>query len=72
MNESRLKRITVLSIWEDMWSLGEGCGVPDEMHFIDTLTSMGIGIDYLIPEPPGGSDPYSRKGLRYHTYPNIF
>ncbi len=68
----RLKKITVLSIWDQMWSLGEGCGVPDEMHFINRLTGHGIEIDYLIPEPPDGNDPYSHDGLRYHHYPNIF
>ncbi len=55
-----------------MWSLGEGCGVPDEMHFINELTARGIEIDYLIPEPADRRDPYSHDGLRYHYYPNIF
>ncbi len=67
-----LKKILVLSIWEDIWSLGEGSGVPDEIHFIDYLTSRGIEIDYLIPEPPGGVPTAARPGLTYHTYPNIF
>ncbi|MCK4538941.1 MAG: glycosyltransferase family 4 protein [Candidatus Krumholzibacteria bacterium] len=70
--KDRLERILVLSIWDDIWSLGEGCGVPDEMHFIDRLTERGVKIDYLIPEPPHGGAPYKRDGLEYHFYPNIF
>ncbi|MCU0639061.1 MAG: glycosyltransferase family 4 protein [Candidatus Krumholzibacteria bacterium] len=68
----KLSRIAVLSIWEGMWSLGEGCGVPDEMHFINGLTARGVEIDYLIPEPADRRDPYTHEGLRYHHYPNIF
>lgn len=68
----RLERILVLSIWDEIWSLGEGCGVPDEMHFIDRLTERGVKIDYLIPEPAHGGVPYERDGLEYHFYPNVF
>ncbi len=68
----KLKKILVLSIWEEMWSLGEGCGVPDELHFIRKLTGRNVEIDYLIPAPPDGIDPYKHPGLRYHTYPNVF
>ncbi|MBU8922478.1 MAG: glycosyltransferase family 4 protein [Bacteroidales bacterium] len=68
----RLERILVLSIWDEIWSLGEGCGVPDEIHFINRLTERGVKIDFLIPEPLHGGVPYRRDGLEYHFYPNIF
>ncbi|MBN2071021.1 MAG: glycosyltransferase family 4 protein [Candidatus Krumholzibacteriota bacterium] len=70
--KKKLEKILVLSIWDEMWSLGEGCGVPDELHFIEKLTSRGIEIEYLIPEPRGKTAQYQRPGLRYHTYPNVF
>ncbi len=55
-----------------MWSLGEGCGVPDEFHLIDRLSRRGIEIEYLIPEPKRKTALFEHEGLRYHTYPNIF
>jgi len=66
-----LKKILILSIWEDIWSLGEGGGAADELHFIRYLTERGIELHFLIPEPPGGKDPHSIDGLFYHTYPNM-
>ncbi|MBN1164380.1 MAG: glycosyltransferase family 4 protein [Candidatus Krumholzibacteriota bacterium] len=68
----KLKNILVLSIWEDLWSLGEGSGVPDELHFIEQFTAKNVEIHYLIPEPPGNTPPLSAPGLTFHTYPNIF
>lgn len=68
----RLEKLLVLSIWDEMWSLGEGCGVPDELHFIEKLTERGIEIEYLIPEPHSKATQYQHAGLRYHTYPNVF
>lgn len=68
----RLERILILSIWDEMWSLGEGCGVPDELHFIERLTDRGIRIDYLLPEHPAGKPLYEKAGFHSHTYPNIF
>ena len=65
------KRIVVLSIWDDLWSLGEGAGVADELHFIRGLVRAGWEIHYLIPEPAGGAPP-AGDGIRWHTYPNVF
>jgi glycosyltransferase involved in cell wall biosynthesis len=68
----RLNKILILSIWEDLWSLGEGSGVADELHFIRHLNERGVELHFLIPEPvekgrlPGG------EKLTYHTYPNVF
>ncbi len=67
-----LQRILVLSIWEDIWSLGRGIGVSDELHFIDHLNAAGIELHFLIPEPRTGGAVRDRSGLTYHTYPNIF
>lgn len=67
-----LKRILVLSIWEDIWSLGKGSGVSDELHFVKHLTAAGIDLHFLIPEPHAKGAVLERSGLTYHTYPNIF
>ena len=71
MNE-RKRKLLVLSIWEDFWSLGEGSGVPDELHFIRYLTERGYEIHYLIPEPEKRSESAGIADLTFHTYPNIF
>ncbi|HEM46705.1 MAG TPA: glycosyltransferase family 1 protein [Alphaproteobacteria bacterium] len=65
------RRLVVLSIWEDPWSLGEGAGVADELHFIRGLTEAGWRIDVLAPAPDGDPPP-GGDGLSWHTYPNVF
>lgn len=66
------KRILVLSIWEDMWELGEESGPSDEFHFIRYLTERGIELHFLIPEPPSSVPASQNPLLTYHTYPNVF
>lgn len=68
----RIRRILILSIWEDVWSLGEGGGVPDEMLFVRALNERGAEVHQLIPEPAGGLAGRGESGLVYHGYPNIF
>ena len=70
--KKELKRILILSIWEDMWELGEESGPSDEFHFIRYLTERGIELHFLIPEPPNGTPGSKNPLLTYHTYPNIF
>ena len=67
----RPRKILVLSIWEKLWSMGEGSGVPDELHFIRHLSERGIDIHYLIPRPVEKSKAPENSRLSYHTYPNI-
>ena len=67
-----LNTILVLSIWEDVWSLGEGGGVSDELHFIRYLTDRGIDLHFLIPEPREKRELLRDAHLSYHTFPNIF
>jgi glycosyltransferase involved in cell wall biosynthesis len=67
-----LKRIMVLSIWEDMWELGKESGPSDEFHFIRYLTERGIELHFLIPEPPNGTPDTGNPLLTYHTFPNVF
>ena len=67
-----LKRILILSIWEDMWELGEESGPSDEYHFIRYLTERGIELHFLVPEPPNGAPIPENPLLTYHTYPNVF
>jgi len=66
------KKILVLSIWEDMWEMGEESGPSDEYHFIRYLTDRGIELHFLIPEPVNGVTAQDNPLLVYHTYPNIF
>jgi len=70
--DGRIKKILVLSIWEDLWSLGEGSGVADELHFIRYLTDRGVELHFLIPEPAESGRLPNTERLIYHTYPNIF
>lgn len=72
MNRKGIKKILILSIWEDLWSLGEGCGVPDEMHFIEGLAKRGAEVYYLMPETGSAGGTPSGGGMKRYTYPNIF
>ncbi len=55
-----------------MWSLGEDGGVPDELHFVRSLTARGVDLHFLVPDPADGTKPDNGKSLTYHTYPNVF
>ncbi|MGD1048333.1 MAG: glycosyltransferase family 4 protein [Candidatus Krumholzibacteriaceae bacterium] len=70
--EGKLKKILILSIWEDIWSLGEGGGVADELQFIRHLTKKGIELHFLIPNPRSKRETLQDSLLTYHTYPNVF
>jgi len=67
-----VNKILVLSIWEDIWSLGEGGGVADELQFIRHLTKKGIELHFLIPKPRAKKETLGDSLLTYHTYPNVF
>ena len=67
-----LKKLLILSIWDDPWSLGEGSGVPDERHFIRRFRDAGVELHFLIPEPASGSQRRGEDGVHFHTYGNIF
>jgi glycosyltransferase involved in cell wall biosynthesis len=70
--EGTLTKILILSIWEDIWSLGEGGGVADELQFVRHLTKKGIELHFLIPAPREKRENLRDSLLTYHTYPNIF
>ena len=72
MTDGLIKKLLVLSIWEDLWSLGEGSGVADELHFIRHLTGRGTELHFLVPEPAESGILRNTDRLFYHTYPNIF
>ena len=71
MRRKDLKKILILSIWENLWSLGEGCGVPDELHFSNKLQSAGIETFLLKPKSTGHTDDHEQIGITTYTYPNI-
>ena len=70
--ERKLNKILILSIWEDIWSLGEGGGVADELQFVRHLTKKGIELHFLIPKPKTKRENLRDSLLTYHTYPNLF
>ncbi len=70
--ERSLRKLLILSIWEDIWSLGEGGGVADELQFIRHLTRKGIELHFLIPKPRARKEILHDALLTYHTYPNVF
>lgn len=67
-----LRKLLLLSIWDRIWSLDNGGGVPDELLFIERLIERGVEVHQLIPAPRRGDHAPGRPGLVYHTYPNIF
>lgn len=67
-----LKKLLILSIWDDPWSLGEGSGVPDERHFIRRFRDAGVELHFLIPEPVDGKTRRSEDCVYFHTYGNVF
>lgn len=67
-----IRKILVLSIWEDIWSLGEGGGVADELQFIRHCTRRGIELHFLIPKPRARTEILRDSLLTYHAYPNVF
>ena len=67
-----LKKLLILSIWDDPWSLGEGSGVPDERHFIRRFRDAGVELHFLIPESAGGTPRREEPGVHFHTYGNVF
>jgi len=67
-----LKKLLILSIWDDPWSLGKGSGVPDELHFIRRFRDAGVELHFLIPEPADGSVRQGEEGVYFHTYGNVF
>lgn len=67
-----MKRILILSIWDNIWSLGEGCGVAEEIEFIKYFTSRGIELHFMIPAPAEKQETLDDGLLSYHYYPNIF
>ncbi|HMA76882.1 MAG TPA: glycosyltransferase family 4 protein [Candidatus Krumholzibacteriaceae bacterium] len=70
MNDKVLKKILILSVWENLWSLGKGCGVPDELHFSSGLTSDAIETFLLKPKPPGQTDDHDKIDITKYYYPN--
>ena len=72
MAQGALKKILILSIWDNVWALGKEGGVADELHFVRRLTDRGVELHFLIPEPEGKPDLIENPLLTYHTYPNIF
>ena len=71
MTKTSFKKILILSIWENIWSLGEGCGVPDELHFSNGLHSEGIEIFLLKPKSARRIDEHKQNGINQYTYPDI-
>lgn len=67
-----LKKLLILSIWNDPWSMGEGSGVPDEEYFIRRFRDAGVELHFLIPESTDGRPRCDEHGVHFHTYGNVF
>jgi glycosyltransferase involved in cell wall biosynthesis len=65
------KRLLIVSIWENRWSLGGGAGVSDDVHFISGFTRKGWELHFLAPEGAEESNA-ALGGVVTHTYPNFF
>jgi len=65
------KKLLIISIWESRWSLGQGAGVSDDVHFIEGFTGQGWDLHFLAPEGAEESNAQF-KGVTTHTYPNFF
>ncbi len=72
MAQGALKKMLILSIWDNVWALGKEGGVADELHFVRHLTDRGVELHFLIPEPEINPDLIENPLLTYHTYPNVF
>lgn len=65
------RRLLIVSIWENRWSLGSAAGVSDDVHFIEGFTKRGWELHFLAPEGAEESNA-DFKGVVTHTYPNFF
>jgi glycosyltransferase involved in cell wall biosynthesis len=71
LSEATQKKLLVISIWENRWSLGGGAGVSDDYHFIREMTGAGWEIHFLAPEGAEESNAQF-DGVVSHSYPNFF
>ena len=71
LNEPSKKKLLVISIWENRWSLGGGAGVSDDYHFIREFTKAGWQLHFLAPEGAEESNE-EFEGVFTHPYPNFF
>ncbi|MFO7915768.1 MAG: glycosyltransferase family 4 protein [Candidatus Krumholzibacteriales bacterium] len=72
MNGKKLNKILILSVWEDIWALEDGCGVPDELLFMRGLAENGIEIHYMRPRPAESRPGNDLDNIHEYNYPNIF
>ncbi len=71
LNEPSRKKLLVISIWENRWSLGAGAGVSDDFYFIREFIRAGWQLHFLAPDGAEESNE-DFEGLFTHTYPNFF
>jgi glycosyltransferase involved in cell wall biosynthesis len=65
------KKLLIISIWENRWSLGGEAGVSDDFHFIRGFTKSGWELHFLGPEGAEESNA-AFKGVVTYPYPNFF
>jgi glycosyltransferase involved in cell wall biosynthesis len=65
------KKLLIISIWENRWSLGGEAGVSDDYHFIRGFTNAGWELHFLGPEGAEESNA-AFKNVVTHAYPNFF
>ena len=72
MNGKKLNKILILSVWEDIWALKDGCGVPDELLFMGGLAENGVEIHYMRPRPAESRQGNELDNIHEYNYPNLF
>ncbi|MBI4719929.1 MAG: glycosyltransferase family 4 protein [Chitinivibrionia bacterium] len=80
INGEKKKKILIISIWESIWSLGEGAGVSDDYYFFKTARGRGFDLHVVAPAgsiqgPPHGGKTNGTAAGGTHTvssYPNFF
>lgn len=68
---TRTKKLIIISIWENRWSLGGGAGVPDDHNFIRGFTKAGWELHFIGPEGAEVSNA-DLDGVVTYAYPNFF
>jgi glycosyltransferase involved in cell wall biosynthesis len=69
--DSSRKKLLIISIWENRWSLGGEAGVSDDYYFIHGFTGAGWELHFVAPEGAQESND-AFDGIVTHTYPNFF
>jgi glycosyltransferase involved in cell wall biosynthesis len=69
--KAQSKKLLIVSIWVNRWSLGSEAGVSDDYHFVRGFTAAGWEVHFLAPEGAEEANAVF-PGVHTHTYENFF